>query len=177
MQTNQQSQAPQGPAASLAVYHFQQQDIRTSIAEDGAPWFVAADVCAALDISNVSDAIKRLDEDERASLKLGLPGGPTNVVSESGLYALILGSRKPGARAFKRWITHEVLPAIRRSGGYGRAFDRDALLAMRLQRQIALDLTRVKDQFVRALLLERVVQVTRALGQAVPDVALLGKAA
>lgn len=85
------------------------------------PWFVAADVCKALDISNPHDAIKRLDEDEKSGVDLTDPHGRvqnTNVVSEPGLYSLVLGSRKPEARQFKRWITHDVIPAIRSHGGY-----------------------------------------------------------
>lgn len=63
--------------------------------KDGEPWFVAADVCRALEIGNPTDAIKRLDEDEKARLNLGLSGGDTNIVNEPGLYALVLGSRNP----------------------------------------------------------------------------------
>lgn len=85
---------------------------------DGEPWFVAADVCRALDISNPTDAIKRLDDDERARFNLGHPMNETNCVNEPGLYSLVLGSRKPEAKAFKRWITHEVLPSIRKTGSY-----------------------------------------------------------
>lgn len=85
---------------------------------DGESWFVAADVCRALEISNTTDALNCLDDDEKARLNLGLPGGPTNCVNEPGLYSLVLGSRKPEAKAFKRWITHEAIPHIRKTGGY-----------------------------------------------------------
>lgn len=88
------------------------------VQKDGEPWFVAADVCRVLEISNTTDALNRLDDDEKARLNLGLPGGPTNCVNEPGLYSLVLGSRKPEARAFKRWITHEVIPSIRKTGIY-----------------------------------------------------------
>lgn len=91
--------------------------IRTIVLND-EPWFVAADVCRALDVSNPTDALKRLDDDEKARLNLGLRGGETNCVNEPGLYSLVLGSRKPEARAFKRWITHDVIPTIRKTGGY-----------------------------------------------------------
>lgn len=91
--------------------------IRTAI-QGNEPWFVAADVCRPLEHSNVSMALDRLDDDEKAKLNLGLPGGDTNCVNEAGLYALVLGSRKPEAKAFKRWITHEVIPEIRRHGAY-----------------------------------------------------------
>ena len=70
-----------------------------STVKDGEPWFVAADVCRALEISNTADALSRLDEDEKYKLNLGLPGGATWCVNEPGLYALVLGSCKPEAKA------------------------------------------------------------------------------
>ncbi|QAY12962.1 anti-repressor Ant [Mycobacterium phage JewelBug] len=84
---------------------------------DGEPWFVAADVCRILGIQNPTDALKSLDNDERASFNLG-PSTSANIVNEPGLYSLILRSRKPEAKVFKRWITHEVLPTIRKTGAY-----------------------------------------------------------
>jgi len=89
-----------------------------AILRDGEPWFVAADVCKALEIANPTDAIKRLDEDERARFNLGHPYGDTNIVNEPGLYSLVLGSRKPEAKTFKRWIVHDVIPVIRKHGMY-----------------------------------------------------------
>lgn len=91
--------------------------IRAMRGEDGEPWFVAKDVCNALKLSNVTVALQRLDDDERAKFNLGRQGD-TNVVNEAGLYTLILGSKKKEAHAFKRWVTHEVLPALRRDGAY-----------------------------------------------------------
>lgn len=85
---------------------------------NGEPWFIAADVCRSLELSNPTASMERLDEDEKAKFNLGLPGGDTNCVNEYGLYSLVLGSRKPDAKKFKRWITHEVIPEIRRTGGY-----------------------------------------------------------
>ena len=84
---------------------------------NGEPWFVAVDVCSILDLSNPTIAVSRLDEDERAKFNLGRQGDAT-IVNEPGLYTLVLGSRKPEAKAFKRWITHEVIPAIRKHGVY-----------------------------------------------------------
>ena len=87
---------------------------------DGEPWFVAVDVCRALEIGNPTDAMRRLDADERTlvSIEGASNGLPVNAVNEPGLYTLILGSRKPEAKAFKRWITHEVIPSIRKHGAY-----------------------------------------------------------
>lgn len=113
---------------------------------EGEPWFVAADVCRALGIGNSSDAVKRLDDDEHALVSIeGLSRGndKANIINEPGLYGLVLASRKPEAKAFKRWITHEVIPAIRKTGGYiagQEKMDDDQLLANALmvaQRKIA----------------------------------------
>lgn len=84
---------------------------------DGEPWFVAADVCKALEIKNPTVTVAALDDDERAKLNLGRQG-EANIVSEPGLYGLVMASRKKEAKAFKRWIKHEVLPSIRKNGGY-----------------------------------------------------------
>lgn len=94
---------------------------RRSKTLEGEPWFVAADVCRALEIGNSSDAVKRLDDDEHALVSIeGLSRGndKANIINEPGLYGLVLASRKPEAKAFKRWITHEVIPEIRKTGGY-----------------------------------------------------------
>ncbi len=83
------------------------------------PWFVAKDVCGALGLTTANLA-RDLDEDERGSIKLMTPGGlqQATLINESGLYSLILRSRKPEAKAFKKWVTAEVLPSIRKTGGY-----------------------------------------------------------
>ena len=89
--------------------------------DNGEPWFVASDVCDALCIGNVSQSLNRLDDDEKNTIILndGIPGNPSKaVVNEPGLYSLVLSSRKPEAKAFKHWVTHEVLPSIRKKGGY-----------------------------------------------------------
>lgn len=100
----------------LQSFMYDSHQVRTVVIDD-QPWFVAKDVCEVLEISNPSDALKRLDEDERARFNLGRQG-ETNIVNEPGLYSLILGSRKPEAKQFKRWITHEVIPTIRKHGAY-----------------------------------------------------------
>lgn len=101
------------------------------ISIDSDPWFVAKDVCDALGIS-VRDTAKTLDEDERGVDTIHTLGGDQQMVtvSEAGLYALVLKSRKPEAKRFKRWVTHEVLPAIRKSGGYMVASDDDTPLEL-----------------------------------------------
>ena len=113
---------------------------------EGEPWFVAADVCRVLGLGNSSQAIAKLDDDEKSGVIISDPHGReqvTRFISESGLYALVLSSRKPEAKAFKRWITHEVIPSIRKTGGYiagQETMDDDQLLANALmvaQRKIA----------------------------------------
>lgn len=94
-------------------------EIRTT-EKDGEVWFIAADVCRALEISNNRDAISRLDEDEKGVVLTDTLGGTQEMiaVNEPGLYGLVLGSRKKEAREFKRWVKHDVLPAIRKHGAY-----------------------------------------------------------
>ena len=91
-------------------------EVRTVLV-DNEPMFCLADVCKALEISNPSKVAQRLDEDERTKLELGR-AGDTNFVTESGLYAVILRSDKPNAKKFRKWVTSEVLPSIRKNGGY-----------------------------------------------------------
>ena len=102
------------------------------IQRNGEPWFVAADVCKALEISNPRMATERLDADEKNTVSLtdGNRGNPNmTIVNEPGLYTLVLGSRKPEARLFKRWITHDVIPSIRRHGAYATPATIDNIIA------------------------------------------------
>lgn len=104
-----------------SVFQFNAHNVRI-ITRDGFPWFVASDVCTALGYANTSKAIAdHLDSDERSHEQLDRSrmGSKAVIISESGLYALVLRSRKPEARKFAKWVTKEVLPAIRRTGSYG----------------------------------------------------------
>ena len=92
-------------------------EIRT-VTKNNEPWFVAIDVCNALDLKNPTVSVGRLDEDEVTKFNLGGLSGESNIVSEYGLYNLILASRKKEAKKFKRWITHDVIPTIRKHGAY-----------------------------------------------------------
>lgn len=92
-------------------------EIRT-ITKDDEPMFCLIDICKALEIRNATDVAKRLDEDELTRLNLGSRAGETNFITESGLYAVILRSDKPNAKKFRKWVTSEVLPSIRKNGGY-----------------------------------------------------------
>ncbi|MCM3131841.1 Bro-N domain-containing protein [Paenibacillus polysaccharolyticus] len=107
--------------SEVIPFQYNSEEVRT-ITINGEAWFVAKDVCDVLEIANVTQAISRLDDDERTMLNIGRQG-VTNVVNEPGLYSLILGSRKPEAKQFKRWITHEVIPSIRKTGSYNSEID------------------------------------------------------
>ena len=106
-------------------------EIRT-IDQNGEPWFVAKDVCEILEIANTTQALGRLDDDERALLNIGRQGD-ANIVNEYGLYTLVLGSRKPEAKEFKRWITHEVIPSIRKTGSYNKPMTMLEIIAANAQ--------------------------------------------
>ena len=126
------------------MYSFRDNNVRV-VMKDNEPWFAAKDVCEILELSNPTMAVNRLDEDERAKFNLGRQG-ETNFISESGLYTFVLGSRKKEAKDFKRWITKEVIPSIRKRGVYATEdftkkaledpqFMIDALTALKKERE------------------------------------------
>ena len=103
----------------LSLFNFGPHQVR-ELEKDGEPWFVAKDVIQILGVGNITEALRGLREDERCSVVLNTPGGKQEMamVSEPGLYRLVFRSRKPEAEKFKRWVTHEVLPSIRKHGFY-----------------------------------------------------------
>jgi prophage antirepressor-like protein len=103
----------------MQTFVYSGAEVRT-VQKDGAPWFVLKDVCGVLGISKYRDVAERLDPDERGPVRVDTLGGVQEMtcISESGLYNVILRSDKPEAKPFRKWVTAEVLPAIRRSGGY-----------------------------------------------------------
>lgn len=105
---------------TLQTFDFAPGVALRSITKDSAPWFVAKDICDALGLADRNKAVQGLDPDEKGTNTVPTPGGPQSVVtvSESGLYALVLRSRKPAAKAFQKWITGTVLPTLRRDGLY-----------------------------------------------------------
>lgn len=107
---------------SMIALDYQEQAVRVINDPDG-PWFVAADVARILGYRDAANLTRRLDDDDRGTRLASTPGGRQMmaVISEAGLYAAILGSHVPGARGFKRWLTHEVLPSLRRTGTYSMA--------------------------------------------------------
>lgn len=152
--------------ATMEILPFEHEDFGKLrvISQDGKPWFVAKDVCEALGV-DTSHVRRGLDDDEVATLPnwQGKGAAPL-IVSEAGLYALILKSRKPEAKSFKRWVTHEVLPSIRETGGYvfsDGTEDEDVLVARGLlaaQRMIERRDKIIAELRPKALLAEAVVE-------------------
>jgi hypothetical protein len=104
---------------NIIPFDYEGSQIRV-VTQNGEPWWVASDVCKVLEHSDVSKAVSRLDEDEKGTTNVRTLGGYQEMlcINEPGLYSLILTSRKPEAKAFKRWITHDVIPSIRKTGAY-----------------------------------------------------------
>jgi prophage antirepressor-like protein len=131
------------------VFQYGANELRTVIICE-EPWFVAKDVCEVLELTDVSKAVNRLDEDEKGTTIIPTLGGNQNLltVNESGLYSLILTSRKPEAKQFKRWITHEVLPSIRKTGQYVKPLtEREQLVAaMKLSIETSEEIAIVKEE-------------------------------
>lgn len=103
--------------SNVSIFKFEESFTVRTVTKDNEPWFVAKDVCNVLGVQNATQAVAQLDEDERSMFYIGRQGN-TNIINESGLYALVIRSNKPNARKFRKWITAEVLPAIRRTGRY-----------------------------------------------------------
>lgn len=126
--------------SAILPFYFEEQPVRVED-RDGEPWFVLSDICRALGLSNVGDAAARLDDDEKDNI--GITDAIDRArqviaVSESGVYSLVFSSRKEGARRFKRWVTHDVLPAIRRTGQFGGGVPVAALQDPAAMREILL---------------------------------------
>ena len=147
--------------------------VRT-VLRDGEPWFVANDVLRVLAVSNSKDALRTLDDDEKSGVDIIDPHGRkqnTNCISEAGLYSIILRSRKPEAKAFKRWITHEVVPAIRKHGGYltPEAIEKAIMSPDFL---IRLATTLKEEQEKNRELAQENAQLTKRIEEMTPDVEL-----
>ncbi|MBB4267834.1 BRO-N domain-containing protein [Roseospira visakhapatnamensis] len=129
--------------SEIVAFDFETLPVRMA-ERQGEPWFVLADVCRVLGIANSRDAAARLDDDEKGVVTTDTLGGPQDMtlVNESGLYSLTFTSRKPVAKRFKKWVTADVLPTIRKTGGYGAATGGDLRVpvqAARVMRQLKLE--------------------------------------
>lgn len=138
---------------AVRPFDYEGQQVRTITGAHGEPWFVATDVARILGYREAKDMTRRLDEDDKGRRSVPTPGGvqQLTVITEPGLYAAVLGSQVPGARAFKRWITHEVLPTIRRTGGYGHQAPAPAELTRSDLARMVLDAETEKAQAQAAL--------------------------
>jgi prophage antirepressor-like protein len=134
----------------IVINQFEGKSIRTKLDSAGNPWWVAKDVCDVLCIKNNRDAISKLDVDEKASVLLD--GSEFSTINESGLYTLILRSNKEEAKKFKKWITSEVLPAIRRTGSYSIEQKKlDPIAFMEAQIVLMKELRDASEKFERTL--------------------------
>lgn len=115
---------------ALSVFDFEGNAVRVITDESGEPWFVASDLAKILGYRMASDMTRRLDDDEKGTRSVRTPSGvqQMTIITEAGLYVAILGSKVEGAQRFKRWVTHEVLPAIRKTGMYATPDTVDRIL-------------------------------------------------
>lgn len=122
-------------SSALTPYLFENEHLVRTVERNGEAWFVAADICRILGLKNTSDSILKLDDDEKAlATTEGFGrGSGANIVTEAGVYRLVFTSRKPIAQRFKRWLAHEVIPSIRRTGSYSAPDTTAALSASEAQ--------------------------------------------
>ncbi len=167
---------------AITPFLFDENHILRTLERDGEPWFVAADVCRCLEIQNPTMAVTSLDDDERDTLTLteGIPGNPIkNIINESGLYVLILRSRKamtPGTvqHRFRKWVTGDVLPTIRKTGAYGRANHADVLAGQRHALQLMDRIRRETEPGLRRSLHAMLDQTLSGIGLDVPPLSCIG---
>lgn len=145
----------------IQAFNFQDQQVRTVTDEKGDPWFIAKDVCNVLDIKNSRQALAGIDADEKGVTSMDTPGGAQELatVNEPGLYGLTFKSRKPEAKAFRRWVTHEVLPTIRKHGMYATPEAAEAFI--RTPDALLHALTALRDEQVKRRELEAKVEADK----------------
>ena len=102
----------------LTPFDFSGKTVRIIMDENADPWWVASDICIVLGLSNPTEALKALDGDEKSTLRVSEGGPERNIINEPGLYRLLFSSNKKRAKKFQRWIFHDVLPKIRKTGNY-----------------------------------------------------------
>jgi prophage antirepressor-like protein len=104
--------------SKIIPFNYESKQVRVIKDNEGDPWWIASDVCEIIGLSNTTEALRSLDDDEKSTLRISEGGPERNIINEPGLYSLIIRSNKPEAKKFKRWITHEILPSIRKTGRY-----------------------------------------------------------
>ena len=150
--------------SEIQIFNYNSSEVRT-IQKDGEPWFVLKDVCSILHIGNAADVYNRLDDDEKGVGQIDTLGGcqRMNIINESGLYNVILRSDKPEAKPFRKWVTSEVLPAIRKHGGYiaGQS-DMSAEELMAKALMVAQKTLAERDARISALVVENAIMAPKA---------------
>lgn len=163
------------------LFEFETLPVRVLTREDGELWFIARDVATALEYRDAGNMARNLDEDEKGTHIVSTLGGEQGVliINEAGLYSAILRSRKPAAKRFKRWVTHEVLPTIRKTGSYqmGGQGLHNQIGAHRLRLELLERLYRTHDREMRVSIHEQLASVSRALGLSTPAIESIGHAA
>lgn len=162
-----------------SLFEFETQPVRILDEQDGETWFVAADICRVLEVADVKGAYSRLEDDEKGTRTMGTPGGPQQVVmiNEAGLYSLIFTSRKPQAKRFKRWVTHDVLPSLRKTGSYslGEKLTVNQQISMSKHRLgLMKELMRSRNKVMREALGAEIMRLSGSMGLPVPDLDGLG---
>lgn len=149
----------------ITIFNYEGADIRT-VTIEGEPWFVGKDVAEVLGYVNPQKAVRdHVDDEDRGVNEMVTPGGrqPVPIINESGLYSLILGSKLPTAKQFKRWVTSEVLPAIRKTGGYIHgADDLDPAELMAKALKVAERTLAERDARISALTVQNAIMAPKA---------------
>lgn len=137
----------------LTVFNFDSNEIRT-VDLDGQVWFVASDIAETLDYKDTEAMTRRLDDDEKQNLQIvGFGNRGATIISESGMYTAVLGSTKPEAKRFKKWVTSEVLPSIRKHGGYHVDKDMQLVIEMRQNFQEAKEAGLTEEHLLKSVLM------------------------
>ncbi len=158
--------------SAIAPYVFDGREVRIQVDEVGEPWFCAADVCACLGLDNARQAVAPLEADEKGVRIADTPGGPQQMqhVTEAGLYQLVMVSRRPEAKVFRRWVTHEVLPSIRKTGGYSMVPQPESRAQIMARALIAANEELTETRQALALSEARVTEQAKQIEEAAPKV-------
>jgi prophage antirepressor-like protein len=167
---------------SPTLFEFETLPVRVHSGHDGEPWFVAIDVANALNYRTAHDMTRYLEDDEKGTLNERTLGGEQVIIAinEAGLYSAILRSRKPEAKRFKRWITHEVLPSIRKTGSYSGSPSQNVHQQIALSRHrvsLLKELHKTRDRALRSALHEQLGKVSQLLGVSIPLIDDIGRPA
>jgi len=160
---------------NLSIFNFSNNEVRIVKSETGEPLFCGMDSCHILGISSHRDGLSRLDDDEKASVVVDGKKGKREMtfITESGLYALIFSSRKAVAKKFRKWVTSDVLPALRKRGFYGRLPANEIRLLRQQRMTILRMISSEKVDVIKRELMADLKEVSVMLGMSVPDEALL----